>query len=100
MKKLPKLYTNSFDKKIDNSIDYVKVDNTIEKKEKLNKFDINKKIDYLFKSNNYIYKIKVEIFLINDTIKCYIIGKTKNNLITIDNKLININNILDIKKID
>ena len=99
MTKLPKLYTNSFNKKIDNSMEYTKVKDSIKNEIVYNKYDINKKIDKLFKSNNYIYKIDVEIILINDTIKCTIIGKTKNSLITIDNKLISINDILDIKKI-
>ena len=102
MKKLPDLYTNSFDKKIDNSLDYITIKNT--EKNIINnnpdKTNIREKIDNLFKSKDYIYKINVEISLINDTITSTIIGKTKNSLITIDNKLININDILDIKKID
>ena len=31
---------------------------------------------------------------------CTLIGKTNNNLITIENKLINIKDIIDIKKVD
>ena len=101
MSKLPKLYTNKFDKKIDNSIDYISIKNEKElNTKKISNYDIKEKIDNIFKSKNYIYKINVELELINGNIKCTIIGKTKNSLITIDNKLININDIIDIKKID
>ena len=100
MNKLPELYTNTFDKKIDNSMDFIKINDKKIENKKLTKYEIKEKIDNIFKSKNYIYKKNVEIFLINDTIKCSIIGKTKNSLITIDNKLININDIVDIKAID
>lgn len=101
MKKLPELYTNSFDKKIDNSQEFITITNKSQKEIKpLTKYEINNKIDKLFKSNNYIYKIKAEIKLQNKTIAETIIGKTKNNLITLNNELINIDDIKDIKKID
>ena len=97
MKKLPKLYTNTFDKKIDNSIEYIKINNIKENEKIYSKYTIKEKIDNLFKSKNYIYKINVEIELINGNINCTIIGKTKNSLITLDNNLININDIIDIR---
>ena len=102
MNKLPDLYTNSFDKKIDNSLEYITIKNVEEQEinNTKNKYDIREKIDNLFKSKNYIYKIKAEITLENEKIIRTLIGKTKNNLITIDNKLINIKDIIDIKKVD
>ena len=96
MKKLPDLYTNTFDKKIDNSQEYVTIPNN-EVVTNLSTYEINEKINNIFKSKKYIYKIKVEIQLKNETLIETIIGKTNKNLITIDNKLININDILDIK---
>lgn len=97
MKKLPNLYTNTFDKKIDNSQEYI----TIKKKNieelKNSRQEINKKIDKIFKSTNYIYKIKVIIYLENETITETLIGKKGNYLITLDNKLINIDTIKDIE---
>lgn len=96
--KLPKLYTNTFDKKIDNSLDSITIRNNNETKQ--NKNEINKKINKIFKSTNYIYKIKVKITLENEDIIETIIGKKGNYLITINNKLININTIKDIKKED
>ena len=98
MKKLPNLYTNTFEKKIDNSLEYIKVNNK-EKNYSLSLTELNKKINTIFKSNNYIYKIKVEITLKDKVINTYLIGKTKNNLITLDNELININDIENIETI-
>ena len=101
MKKLPELYTNTFNKKIDNSLEYISIPKeTIDNNTDLSKYSLNKKIENIFKSKNYIYKIKVEISYQNKTTTETLIGKTKNNLITIDNKLINLNDILDIKKVD
>ena len=96
MKKLPDLYTNTFDKKIDNSQEYVTIPNN-EVVTNLSTYEINEKINNIFKSKKYIYKIKVEIKLKDRLLIETIIGKTNKNLITIDNKLININDILDIK---
>ena len=101
MSKLPELYTNSFDKKIDKSLDYITIknDDTNITNSK-NTTNIKEKINNLFKSKSYIYKINVLVSLKNEDINCTLIGKTKNNLITIDNKLISIKDIVDIKKID
>lgn len=96
--KLPNLYTNTFDKKIDNSQEFITIKNKTEEERKKNKYEINKKIDSIFKSTNYIYKIKVNISFENEDITETIIGKKGDYLITINNKLININNIIDIKK--
>jgi len=100
MKKLPDLYTNSFDKKIDNSLDYITINNTsnIENRNS-NKYDIKKKIDNIFKSSSYIYKIKVEITLKDKVIVENIVGRNNNKLITFNNDTINISEILDIKEL-
>ena len=92
MGKLPELYTNKFDKKIDNSLDYVILSSTEESKP----INLKDKINNIFKSKKYIYKIDVEIKLKDKIINETLIGKTKNNLITINNELIDINNIIDI----
>ena len=79
---------------------YITIKNDNTPLEKPSKYELNKKIDNIFKSNDYIYKIKVNITLKDKEIICTLIGKTNNNLITIDNKLINIKDIIDIKKVD
>ena len=99
MKKLQNLYTNSFDKKIDNSLEFIKINNKEEIKT-FSKNEINKKINDIFKSKKYIYKIKVEITLENKVFETYLIGKTNNKLITLDNNLIYINQIQNIKEVN
>lgn len=60
---------------------------------------IYQKINDIFSSPNYIYKANVEITLKNETIIKRIIGRNKDYLITMDNKLIKIADIIDIKSI-
>lgn len=100
MKKLPKLFTCSLDKKIDNSKEYITVKEEFIENTKINKYDLNKKIDTIFKSKNYIYKINVIIKLKDNDINTTIIGRTKDNLITLDNKYIKVTDIYDIKIVD
>jgi len=96
MKKLPKLFTNSFNEKIDNSKEYTTVREKVIEENKLTKYEINKKIDMIFKSKNYIYKVNVLIKFNDKELNTTLIGKTKDNLITLDNKLIKISDIYDI----
>jgi len=98
MKKLPNLYTNTFDKKIDNSIEYITISNN-NIKQTNNNYNLKRKIDNIFKSSNYIYKIKVEITLKDKILNEYIIGRNNNKLITYNNETINISDILDIKEL-
>lgn len=58
--------------------------------------DIKAAIKNLFQSKNYVYKLDVIIETKNKTIDTAIVGQTNNHLITIDNELINIKDILDI----
>ena len=98
MNKLPNLFTNTFNKKIDNSQEYTTIKNK-KTNTNLSKYDLNKKINQIFKSKNYIYKINVEIYLNNNILKKTIVGKNQTNLITIDNELIPIKDIEDIKEV-
>lgn len=58
--------------------------------------NIDAKLKRLFNSTKYIYKLHVTIVKNNETIDTYIIGKTNNNLITLNNELIPIKDIIDI----
>lgn len=69
-----------------------------ESKINIPKIDINKKIKTIFSSPNYIYKMNVIIQTRNKTYETTIIGKSKNYLITINNELINIKDIIDINE--
>ena len=108
--KLPKIFANKIDKKIKNNKEvYVSVSETKEQLEtnnkkkppKQNQKTINKtieqKINEIIKSNNYIYKIPVKIQLKDEEIITNIIGKNNKNIITMDNKLIKINEIKNIE---
>lgn len=96
-KKIPKVFQNNIDKDISNNDKYYYSAN---KSEIINKVDkpknINKKINEIFASPTYIYKANVEIKTKNSTFTTKIIGRNKNYLITMDNKTIPINDIIDI----
>ena len=62
-----------------------------------NKKNINQKINEIFRSKSYIYKADVEISLKDETVSKRIVGKNNKYLITIENELIPISDILDIK---
>ena len=61
-----------------------------------NNLTVEQKIVNIFNSPNYIYKIDVVIVTDNNKVIKRIIGKNKNNLITMDNEYIPINTIRDI----
>ena len=89
MKKLPKIFKNNINKPINNN-------NRVYYSGSRNTKEVG--IDDLFKQNE-IYRTNITITLkdgkiINKTI----IGRSINHLITIDNELIPINDILTIKK--
>lgn len=96
MDKLPKVFANPINKKINNYQDLYYSDRNIKK---INPKDINKKVNEIFGSLNHVYKSRVRITLNNKTIEETIIGKTNIYLLTIDNKKIKITDILDIEKI-
>ena len=105
-KKLPKVFQNTIDKDINNNDKYYysakknEVNNNTNETAKLKipkHNNINKKINDIFASPNYVYKANVEVTTKETTITTKIIGRNKSYLITMDNKTIPINNIIDIK---
>lgn len=108
-KNLPKVFQNTINKELKNneSIYYSlsKNDNVVIKKnekkeyeEIVNNGNIEKKINDIFTSSNYVYKAKVDIKTSNSTINTRIIGRNKEYIITFDNKKIPIKDIIDIKE--
>ena len=102
--KLPNIFGNKIEKKIKNNKEiYVSTTNIKEKTNETKKQNnkkiktINQKINEIIKSNNYIYKIPVKINLENEEIITNIIGKNNKNIITMDNKLIKIEEIKNIE---
>ena len=95
-KKIPRVYANKIDKKLNNNSTYY-VSNEEKSEVKFKTNDINKKINDIFNSTSYLYRANVVITLRSGDIVKKIIGKNKNQLITIDNELIPIDDILDIR---
>ncbi|MEG1647902.1 MAG: hypothetical protein RR325_03970 [Bacilli bacterium] len=105
MNKKPDLFVNKIDKDIKNNekVYYSKYQNKKETVIELLKNDgqlsknVNQKINSIFTSSNYIYKAEVKItFKDTQEIK-KIVGKNRNYLITMDNELISIKDIVDIE---
>jgi len=99
-KKLPKVFANKIDKKINNNETYYATNENRGVKEEITEkesYNINQKIRNIFNSTRYVYKADVVITMTDKTVTKKIIGKNNNQLITIDNELIPISDILDIK---
>ena len=95
MNKLPKVYANT-------NLGSIKNNETIyyEKNKNIKQdININNKINNLFKSTKYVYKIDVRITTINSIDTYKIVGKVNDYLITIDNIKIPINEIIDIEEV-
>lgn len=94
---LPKVYqNNNIDLDNHDQIVYYSRNNQINNPS----YSVKDKIANIFNKKSYIYKINVEINDNNRTYSTTIIGKTDGYLITINNELIPIKNIKDIKKLD
>lgn len=102
MKDLPKVFQNNINKKFNNNNNiYYSGSNNIDenRNETKDNKSVVQKINEIFSSPNYVYKANVEITLKNKKVNKRIIGRNKNYIITMDNTLIPINEILDIKSI-
>ena len=97
---LPKVFANDNLKDIKNNetVFFNKENKIINNNTKEN-YNIEYKINSIFKSPKFVYKIDVKITTLTNTDIYKIIGKNNNNLITLDNKLIPISNIIDIEEL-
>lgn len=106
-KKLPKVFSDSSNKYSGNNerVSYSSLDKPSLKEERkssnvdTNVKNINQKINDIFTSTNYVYKADVLISLRNENITARIVGRNSTHLITIENKLIPISDIVDIERI-
>lgn len=98
MKDLPKVFRNNLDKKFNNnrSVYYSSNDS---KEEVRDSRSVLQKINDIFASPNYVYKANVEITLKDKKVTKRIIGRNKDYIITMDNVLIPVEDIIDIKSI-
>ena len=100
MKKLPKVYKNNIknihnNKKIFDSLNEVSnIDNIVNEVDKIN---VKDKIKKLIKDKNYIFNTKVTLVFKDREEVCNIAGVVNNNIITMDNQIIKIKDLSDIK---
>ena len=99
MKELPKVFHNKIDKKINNNRNVFYSNNTYEEDRSIDTRTVLQKINEIFSSPNYVYKANVEITLKDKKVTKRIIGRNKNYIITMDNDLIPISDIVDIRSI-
>lgn len=102
-KKLPGVFANKVNGKAGNNEDvYCSFDNkeerTAKTPSKLTGKNVNQKINEIFNSNSYIYKADVKITLKSGTVTKRIVGRNATHLITIDNELIPITDVVDIER--
>ena len=96
MKELPKVFKNNINKDFKNNSNvFYSSERNIE--ENIDNRNVLQKINDIFSSPNYVYKANVEIVLKDKTVNKRIIGRNKNYIITMDNELIPITDIVDIK---
>ena len=96
MKDLPGIFHNKINKVFNNNNQVFYSNNSV-KENIIDSRSILQKINSIFSSPNYVYKANVEITLKDKTITKRIIGRNKDYIITMDNDLIPIKDIVDIK---
>lgn len=96
MKKLPKIYQNKIDKNIFNNKEKCYVETNKHIGESADEMDIS--LDEVFSGLGYSYNIPLIIKTKEKEYKTSLIAKTKKNIVTIDNEVIPINEIISIKK--
>lgn len=95
MKKLPKIYQNTINKNINNNkkVCYLKNIDEYQQESK----SIEDTLDTIFNGMGYAYNIPVVITTKNKVYNTSLISKTKDNIITLDNDVISLSEVLDIK---
>ena len=101
MKKVPEIFVNKLKKNISNNkeVYYSYNDDNVYEEEIIpNEYDLQQKINKLFKSNDFIYKKKFHIKTINGEGTYTVISKSYDYLLTIDGEKILIKNIINIEE--
>ena len=99
MKELPKVFKTNIDKRFNNNSDVYYSRNNSNMEEIKDTRTVLQKLNDIFSSPNYVYKANVEITLKDKKVTKRIIGRNKDFIITMDNTLIPISDIIDIKSI-
>ena len=96
MKKLPKIYQNEFTKQINNNKKSCHVTtNTIEDTKMV---PISEILDQVFSGIGYAYNIPLEIKTTKKIYNTTLIARTKTNIVTLENEIIPISEIITIKE--
>lgn len=101
-KKLPNVFVKKQKKEINNNMQVFYGKNEPNETHERGQYDeiiVRKKINDIFSSPSFVYKIKVKITTSSGSNIVELIGKNYNSLILIDGSLINKNEILDIEQI-
>ena len=96
MKKLPELYKNNNIKPIDNNKKVYYMKN--EHMRKIGDTSVEEELDNIFHGLGYSYNIPVELVTTKKTYHTSLVTKTKENVVTIDNIIIPISEIISITK--
>ena len=96
MKKLPELYKNNNIKPIDNNKKVYYMKN--EDMRKISNTSVEEELDNIFHGLGYSYNIPVELVTTKKTYHTSLVTKTKENVVTIDNIIIPISEIISITK--
>lgn len=100
MKRVPEIFVNKINKNISNNkeVYYSYNDKNVYEEEIIpNEYDLQQKINKLFKSNDFIYKKKFKIKTKDYEREYTIISKSYDYLLCIDRTKIYIKDIIDIK---
>lgn len=107
--KKPKVYANPIDKKIKNNQELfdseLYIDNqslelrskTFNETDDYKNLTVLEKIEKLLNRNGYIFNVDVSIITKEKKYNTKIAGKVNNHLITLDNDIININDIIELE---
>lgn len=96
MKKLPELYKNNNIKPIDNNKKVYYMKN--EDMRKASNTSVEEELDNIFHGLGYSYNIPVELVTTKKKYHTSLVTKTKENVVTIDNIIIPISEIISITK--
>lgn len=96
MKKLPKIYHSEIKSKKNNLSMYDSLKNNNFKID-LSNLSVKEKLQKLMNQNNYIFNTKVALVFQDKEINTSIAGIYNNHIITMDNKIISIDKLIDIK---
>lgn len=96
MKKLPKVYKNNIDKNIKNNKSVCYVKEELRNTDSSKNTSVKEQLDIIFSGMGYSYNIPITIKTDEKIYNTSLIAKTKKYVVTLDNDVIQIDNIKSI----